>query len=186
MPTPKSDAKDAIPRLAARLIEILAKPENATSGMMIATFREFPEFTEAKSETELWFGFKTKQALLEKLVQQAPRLAIDQNTGGAYFLRLADQVKTAELVIPLNNPPTIEAIGQYCFELSAASTLPIPLAQVALALEAEFGQGVRQSGWLGKKTLKALLTDTVVPRGLRIDTKSPGFLLDPRRHKAPA
>jgi hypothetical protein len=60
----------------------------------------------------------------------------------------------------------------------------VPLASVAVAIEAEFGESVRKSKWLGYKTLKNLLVQNSGPHGFRIGGKT-GYLYDPARHGEP-
>jgi hypothetical protein len=116
-----------------------------------------------------------------------------QNTGGAILLKLAE-AQEGELESDVNATlgpdaaPTapgmpvarVEDVIRFTTDLLANSPMPVPLATVATAIEAEFGDGVRKSRWMGAKTLKTLLTQN----GLKVGGKS-GYLFDSARHQTP-
>jgi hypothetical protein len=177
--------------VAARIVEFLSAPDGAGPTSLYAVLREFPEFTEAKTTDELWFGMQTKDALFKRLCQVEPRLTTWQNTGGAVLLRLAaapeaeveDDLAPAAPHRPSSGLPatTPEDVVKFAADLLAASPIPIPLSTVAMAIEAEFGEGVRKSRWLGHKNLKTLLVQKGAGQGLKVGGAS-GYLYDGSRH----
>ena len=66
----------------------------------------------------------------------------------------------------------------------ASSDEPLPLAQVANELIAEFGEALPQEGWLGYGSLKPLLRATEVGE-IHQPPRTAGWLLDPARHERP-
>jgi hypothetical protein len=192
-PASPDDIDALVRKVAQRTVEFLSDPSAGGPPKLFSVFREFPAFTDAKSASELWFGLGTKEALFRRLCEHEPRLKTWQNTGGAILLKLAE-AQEGELESDVNATlgpdaaPTVpgmpvarvEDVIRFTTDLLANSPMPVPLATVATAIEAEFGDGVRKSRWMGAKTLKTLLTQN----GLKVGGKS-GYLFDSARHQTP-
>lgn len=186
-----------LPKVAGRVVQFLGDPNGGGPMRLYAVLREFPEFASAKTEAELWFGLGSRDTLFKRLCEIEPRLTIWQNTGGAIYLRLRES-READLEPDLAAAPAaepsaapqetpaakVEDVVGYAAQLLANSPIPIPLATVATAIEAEFGDAVRKSRWLGFKTLKGLLVQNGQAQKLQVGGKS-GYLFDSSRHHTP-
>jgi hypothetical protein len=197
--TARLEPERVLPQVARRVVEFLADPAGGGPTRIYAVFREFPEFAEAKMASDLWFGLGSREALFRRLCEIEPRLVSWQNTGGAWLLKLAG-TREAELEPDVAPPPAttgspmappaekdgprIDDVISYVARLLAGSPVVIPLASVATAIEAEFGDGVRKSRWLGCKTLKGLVVQHGKAHNLMVGGQT-GYLYDPTRHTPP-
>jgi len=178
---------DLLGRVEKRVSEFLAEARQASANRLFPVLREFPEFTNAQNAKELWFGLGTKEKFFQKLCLLNPKLEAAPNAEGVLVLGLKGAQKptvaeeNAAIEVAL---PSVEDMGRFVVDLGERSPQPVPLAHVANAIEAEFGERVRKSAWLGKGSLKQLLLPLIKGGGLEISSGT-GYLYDPRRHMNP-
>jgi hypothetical protein len=186
---PKSDtvAPKVMQSVANSVVHALrAAGGSMTSNKIFSVFREFSEFTTAQSTGQLWFGFGSKERLMMKLAELRDELELVRSSDGGLTLTLKNQTEAVPARTAINTAqlPSPEQVMTTVIEVLHAAPLPVPLSHVAMVIEAEYGDVVRKSAWLGKKTLKQFILANAKPGMAEISTPT-GYLYDPSRHSKP-
>lgn len=178
----------ALHKVAAKIALALKAAGGALStNKLFSVFREFEEFTTAQTTGQLWFGLGSKERLFLRLVELNPDLDTIRASDGGLQLTLKQALPAPEPkigAVDSSQLPTTDKLLHTVLEVLHGAPLPVPLSHVAMVIEAEYGDGVRKSGWLGKRTLKQLIL-SIAPTG-KLEISAPtGYLFDPARHNRP-
>jgi len=126
--------------------------------------------------------------LLRQNVELAPRVFEPQqrwNRGGAQDRRAQTFQVPAEPGPLVDDPQFAQEIVGAIREQVAGRDQPLPLAEVANALRARFGERFEQSRWAGAGSMSQFLRRNPID-GVAAVTRPPGFLYDPARYTPPA
>lgn len=161
-------------RVARALRERVAANGPLSAREAPAVFAAFPEFRNSH-----WFGCFSLKALMGRLLQLEPALVMEGDPTAAWTVYLRD-VRGAGARGETDADVGAEILAELRRILADAGG-PMPMAAVASRLNERLGPGLRESGWLGHGTFKALLLALAAP-DVAVLAVQPGYVYDPRRH----
>lgn len=167
--TPKI-SKTLLDKMAKRLHEDALLPQGIEASELPKIYREFPEF----KQSDQWLGYFSLRSLTEAIV------AIKSDL----LMIVGDdpwRVSRRDTQTDKDNTNLRQAIAVWIRNIVAQSPAPVTMASLAGGVTQHFGGDIRNSGWLGAETFKGLLTQLDLGE-LKIRTKIPGYVYDPKRH----
>ena len=177
------DAKThrVLQRIATRTEELVSVNGRVPAAGLLGIFKEFSDFTKGED----WLGFFSMRNLTEAVVARSKSLRIVEDDPWWVGMKQekAQATATNGRAVP-ERQPSLHEVARVVQKIMSASEGPMVLASLAHQVSQNLGQGIRESGWLGSSSFKALL-ERIELGGLRLSSAIPGYLYDPRRHAIP-
>ncbi|MEM7269715.1 MAG: hypothetical protein AAF401_10725, partial [Pseudomonadota bacterium] len=144
-----------------------------------AVLQAYPPFRDSD-----WLGLRTHKAFVAALIDHDPRLALSAEDGEALTLAAAEE----EPVLLLSEAETEDSallrsqIAAFVSDQVATSDAPLHGSSLGQSILQRFGQGVKDSGWLGAGSLSQLIADAA-PEGVSVlSQQNAALFYDRDRH----
>lgn len=180
------NTRNVLQKIATRTEEMVSMMGRVPAAELLRIFKEFPEFTQGED----WLGFFSMRRLTEGVVERSKTLRIVEDDPWWVGAPSMSTSPSKPQAVGGNGDggsarqPSLQEVSSVVQEAVAMSDAPVILGSLAHKVSEKLGKGVRESGWLGSSSFKALL-ERLELGSLVLSSAIPGYLYDPKRHTPP-